>query len=121
MVEELEQSIPDNVILYGDAEKRVYGAFGLGELGWDGVINRSVLKQVGDLKKEGISNRLTRGTRCEQLALKSRSVTVNNGLILRWQTNGGFAIDEGGIVRYVHVGRDSGDITDLQAAIKSVS
>merc|ERR1712225_185716 len=89
--------LPLNVTCFGDAERRVYLAYGLGELSLLNVINKEVMNQVGELRKEGISNRLTRGT--------------------RWQTNGGFAIDKQGKVRFVHVGTDSRDMTDLQAAL----
>lgn len=66
MVNELGQTVPDNVTLFGDAERRVYPAWGLGELGWGGLVPKNVLKQMGELRKEGISNRLTRGTRYAQ-------------------------------------------------------
>lgn len=57
-------SLPSNITLFGDAERKVYAAFGLGELSLLNVINRDILKQVMDLKNnEGIANRLTRGTR----------------------------------------------------------
>lgn len=102
VIKELEQvDLPRNVNLYGDAERRVYKAFGLGELGWGDVINGEVLHKVSELKtQEGISNRLTRGT--------------------RWQTNGGFSIDSDGRIRYAHVGKNSADMMDLGAAIESL-
>ena len=53
-----------NVNIFGDAERKVYAAYGLGELSLLNVINKDILKQVMDLKNnEGIANRLTRGTR----------------------------------------------------------
>lgn len=56
--------LPSNITLFGDAERKVYAAHGLGELSLLNVINRDILKQVMDLKNnEGIANRLTRGTR----------------------------------------------------------
>lgn len=39
----------------------------------------------------------------------------------RWQTNGAYAIGEDGKITYTHVGKDSGDMADLEQAIKSVS
>lgn len=61
---ELKLDPPSNVKLFGDAERKVYAAYGLGELSLLNVINRDILKEVMDLKNnEGIANRLTRGTR----------------------------------------------------------
>lgn len=62
--DELKLDPPRNVTLFGDAERKVYAAYGLGELSLLNVINKDILKQVMDLKNnEGIANRLTRGTR----------------------------------------------------------
>ena len=61
---EVGLSLPTNVKCHGDPQRDVYAAYGLGEIGITSVINRNVLSQLGDLKKEGITNRLTRGTRC---------------------------------------------------------
>ncbi|KAK9895090.1 hypothetical protein P389DRAFT_172668 [Cystobasidium minutum MCA 4210] len=94
--------LPSNITLFGDAERKVYAAYGLGELSLLNVINRDILKQVMDLKNnEGIANRLTRGT--------------------RWQTNGAYAISSDRKITYKHVGKDSSDMADLKAAIKTLS
>lgn len=62
--DELKLDPSKNVTLFGDAERKLYAAYGLGELSLLNVINRDILKQVMDLKSnEGIANRLTRGTR----------------------------------------------------------
>ena len=63
VTEELEQSPGSNVTLHGDAERRVYASYGIGELGLTSIINADIMSQVGKLKREGIANRLTRGTR----------------------------------------------------------
>ena len=64
VMKELDLSLPTNVKCHGDTQRDVYAAYGLGEIGITSVINRNVLSQLGELKKEGITNRLTRGTRC---------------------------------------------------------
>lgn len=65
--DELQLDPSDNVKLFGDAERKVYAAYGLGELSLLNVINRDILKEVMEMKnKEGIANRLTRGTRWVQ-------------------------------------------------------
>jgi hypothetical protein len=62
--DELALEPSKNIILFGDTERKVYAAYGLGELSLLNVINKAILKQVVDLKNnEGIANRLTRGTR----------------------------------------------------------
>ena len=63
VTEELQLQVPSNVTLHGDAERRVYAAWGLGELSLLDIINKDIISQVGELKKQGIANRLTRGTR----------------------------------------------------------
>lgn len=63
VTDELQLQTPSNVTLHGDAERRVYAAWGLGELHLLEIINKDIIGQVGELKKEGIANRLTRGTR----------------------------------------------------------
>ncbi|KAH7131367.1 hypothetical protein B0J13DRAFT_102902 [Dactylonectria estremocensis] len=39
----------------------------------------------------------------------------------RWQLSGAFAVDRGGIIRWVHVGRTADDLADLNAAVESLS
>lgn len=63
VTEELALQVSENVTLHGDAERRVYAAWGLGELSLLEIINKDIMSQVGELKKQGIANRLTRGTR----------------------------------------------------------
>jgi hypothetical protein len=71
VTEELEQKLPQNVTLFGDAERRVYAAWGIGELSLLEIINKDIMAQVGQLKKEGIANRLTRGTRWARSEISS--------------------------------------------------
>jgi hypothetical protein len=62
--QELKLEPSSNVKLFGDAERKAYAAYGLGELSLLNVVNGDIIKEVMDMKKnEGIANRLTRGTR----------------------------------------------------------
>lgn len=121
--DELKLNPSQNATLFGDAERKVYAAYGLGELSLLNVINKDILEQVMDMKKnEGIANRLTRGTRCVRHCLYSvlADKLIPRDAVRRWQTNGAYAIGTDGKIAYKHVGKDSSDMADLDAAIKSV-
>lgn len=79
--------MPDNVTVHGDPERRVYIAFGLGELGWGDVINFGIIDKVKALQKEGISNRLTRGTRYvpKPSALKRSKAESRKQMADKWR------------------------------------
>jgi hypothetical protein len=38
----------------------------------------------------------------------------------RWQTAGSFAVDVGGVIRWVHVAKAADDISDFKAAVGSL-
>jgi hypothetical protein len=52
--------------------------------------------------------------------LPSWDETSNDLNFYRWQTNGAYAVGDDGKIRYAHIGKNSGDMADLDAAIKSV-
>ncbi|KAL7009695.1 hypothetical protein EMMF5_000603 [Cystobasidiomycetes sp. EMM_F5] len=97
---ELGVPIPANVVCYGDEERLAYAEWGLGEIGLYAIFKPEVLAGVWNMRKDGIKNRYTRGT--------------------RWQTNGGFAVDADNKVRYIHIGKDSSDVTNLRKAMASI-
>jgi hypothetical protein len=85
-----------------DADRKIYGQYGLGVASIWHVLNPWSLGAVFTLARdEKIKNRPTEsGT--------------------RWQTSGVYAADAQGVVRYSHPSATTDDLGDLEAAVQSV-
>ncbi|GAA95442.1 uncharacterized protein L969DRAFT_299364 [Mixia osmundae IAM 14324] len=92
---------PSNVRIVADPERRLYAKWGVGQLGWAALFNMDTLSKVSQLAKEGIKNTYTHGN--------------------RWQNHGTFAVDPKGTITWSHLGKDAGDMSDIGAAIASLS
>ncbi|KAK4056389.1 hypothetical protein OIO90_002532 [Microbotryomycetes sp. JL221] len=89
----------DRVRLISDPDRTLYGGFGLGLLSFGSIFGLQSLKNLRALaSSEGIVNTATRDG--------------SN----RWQNSGGFAIDEAGVVKWLHVASDASDVSDWRAA-----
>jgi len=85
-----------------DPERELYAQWGLGTSSFYHVLSPSSLFAVGRLGwAEGVWNRPTESGN-------------------RWQTAGSFAVDGEGMVRWVHVARVAGDISDFETALGSM-
>lgn len=85
-----------------DEERDAYAAWGLGLSSyWHAMGPMSMYNAVQLGKSEGIWNR-----------------TTESGS--RWQMSGAFAVDRGGIVRWVSVARTASEIPDLDAALRAL-
>ena len=87
---------PGEIEVIVDAERRAYGAWGLGRTSLGHFLGARSLREVSRLARRGIRNRHPSGT--------------------RWQSAGAFGIDAAGIVRFVHVPRHAGDLPDVSVA-----
>ncbi|KAK4051566.1 hypothetical protein OIV83_002706 [Microbotryomycetes sp. JL201] len=93
----------DRVRLISDPDRTLYGQFGLGTLSFGALFGLETLKSLRGLASEGIVNTATRDG--------------SN----RWQNSGGFAIDRGGQIKWVHVAKDASDVSNWQEAKRSLS
>lgn len=85
-----------------DEDRDLYAAWGLGLTSyWHAVGPMSIYNAVQLGKSEGIWNR-----------------TTESGS--RWQMSGAFAVDRGGIVRWVNIARTASEIPDLDAALRAL-
>ncbi|KAF2719308.1 hypothetical protein K431DRAFT_286894 [Polychaeton citri CBS 116435] len=92
-------SEPENLRMIVDADRTLYGAWGLGASGWAHVLNPTSLYSVWRLgKEENIWNRPT----------ESGS---------RWQTSGNFAVDGEGVVKWGGPAASADDIPDFENAV----
>jgi hypothetical protein len=91
-----------DVVVVVDADRKIYGQYGLGVASFWHVLNPWSLGAVFTMaKEEKIKNRPTEsGT--------------------RWQTSGVYAVDSSGVVRYSHPSATTDDLGDLEAAVQSV-
>lgn len=80
-----------------DEERTLYGSWGLGRSSLSHFLGPRSLRGVAALARQGVRNRHPVGT--------------------RWQTAGTFAIDAGGVVRFVHAPAHAGDLADFDAAV----
>ncbi|WRT63836.1 uncharacterized protein IL334_000761 [Kwoniella shivajii] len=88
--------------LIPDPSRQLYANWGIGQLGWGGMINKSIMDSVSSLEKEGINLRSTgKGS-------------------YRWQNSGGFAVDQNGFVKWRKIALDSSDICDYSQAANSL-
>ncbi|WVR03605.1 hypothetical protein IAU60_000597 [Kwoniella sp. DSM 27419] len=89
--------------LIPDPQRELYAKWGIGALGWGGMINSTVMESLKTLKAEdGIDLRPT-----------------GEGS-WRWQNSGGFAVDDQGTVRWNKVAKDSSDVCDYAAAARTI-
>lgn len=88
--------------MLGDPEYSLYNRFGIGQLPWSGIFNIQVLSSVFSLASEGIKN--------------TKTGQGSN----RWLNSGGFAVDHGGVVRWVKVAKDVSDTCDYLEALQTV-
>ena len=89
--------------LVSDPDRKIYAAWGIGLLGWTGMVNGSVMNSLKSLKaSEGIDLR-----------------TTGKGSF-RWQNSGGFAVDAKGIARWRKIAKESSDMCDYAAAAKTI-
>jgi len=93
----------DRYTLVADPERELYARWGIGLLGWGGMVNADVMKALNEQKtKEGIDMRPTgKGS-------------------YRWQNSGGFAVDRDGRVRWRKVAKDSSDVCDYKEAARTI-
>ncbi|WVF65909.1 hypothetical protein IAT40_000647 [Kwoniella sp. CBS 6097] len=89
--------------LLSDPTRELYASWGIGTLGWTGMINPSIMNNLKSLKEaDGIDLRAT-----------------GEGSY-RWGNSGGFAVDEEGEVKWRKVATDSSDVCDYAEAAKTV-
>lgn len=90
------------VTLIADPSRELYAAFGVGTLPWSGLFSTIILGPLKELAGKGIKNRETWA--------KSN----------RWQNSAAFAIKIGGEVKWVHVAEHAGDMSDMEAAARTL-
>lgn len=85
-----------------DEGREIYAAWGLGVSSIWHILNPvSIFSAIQLASSEGIWNRATEsGT--------------------RWQTSGAFALDKGGIIRWLHVSRSADDMPNLEEALAAI-
>lgn len=89
--------------LVSDPTREVYAAWGIGTLGWGGMVNGRVMNALKTLKEgEGID------------------LTPTGKGSYRWQNSGGFAVDGEGKIRWRKLAEDSADMCDYEEAAKTV-
>jgi len=52
---DLHLEVPKNMSILSDPERKIYAAYGVGELDFMSIFGGDVFKKVGELKKQGIS------------------------------------------------------------------
>ncbi|OCF31183.1 hypothetical protein I317_04545 [Kwoniella heveanensis CBS 569] len=89
--------------LLSNPSRELYASWGIGSLGWTGMISPSIMNNLKALKAaDGIDLRST-----------------GEGSY-RWGNSGGFAVDKEGKVKWRDVAEDSSDICDYAQAAKTV-
>lgn len=93
-----------NLSIVSDPERKIYAAWGVGILGWMGILNmREGFSKLKELSAEGIPS----------------AFTLDGSW--RWQNSGGFGIDSTGIIRWEHVASDAADMCDYTAAANAIA
>ena len=90
---------PGPVQVVVDEGRVLYGSWGLGPGSLGHFLGRRSLAGALELSRRGVRNRHPVGT--------------------RWQTAGTFAIDAGGVVRFVHLPRHANNLPDLRRAVSA--
>ncbi|THW39575.1 hypothetical protein D6D21_07249 [Aureobasidium pullulans] len=90
-----KKAFPDSkrYTLVADPERKAYAAWGVGSLGWGGMVNGGVMEALKSLK--------------ESDGIDLRPTGVGS---YRWQNSGGFAVDSAGTIRWRKIAKDSSDI-----------
>lgn len=101
-----EEALPDKsrYTLVADPDRKIYAAWGIGQLGWTGMINGTVMKALKVLKDD-------EGIDLSQTGKGS----------YRWQNSGGFAVDPEGLIRWRKLAESSADMCDYVEAAKAVA
>lgn len=89
------------VSLVSDPGLKIYAAWGVGALGWAGLLFANGLFKLKKLADEGFSTFTSDGS-------------------WRWQGSAGFALDASSIIRWKKVAKDAGDMCDYAAAARSL-
>ncbi|WWC66848.1 uncharacterized protein I206_100755 [Kwoniella pini CBS 10737] len=89
--------------LIPDPSREIYAKWGIGQLGWLGMISPSIITNLNNLKKS------------DNIDLRSTGAGS-----YRWQNSGGFAIDKERIIRWRKLAEDSSDICDYAEAVRSM-
>ncbi|WVQ93544.1 hypothetical protein IAU59_000619 [Kwoniella sp. CBS 9459] len=94
---------PSRYTLLSDPLRELYASWGIGTLGWTGMINPSIMNNLKSLKEsDGIDLRAT------------------GAGSYRWGNSGGFAVDRQGKVKWRKVAQDSSDVCDYAEAARTV-
>lgn len=97
------EAFTDRFTLVSDEKREVYAKWGIGQVGWLGLINGEMISKIKTLQKEdGIG------------------LTQTGEGSWRWQNSGGFAVDGDGKVKWVKVAKDAGDMCDYSEAAGTV-
>lgn len=99
------KAFPDSIryTVVADPERKAYAAWGVGSLGWAGMVNGDILGALKTLKEsDGIDMRPT------------------GAGSYRWQNSGGFAIDGEGKIRWRKIAKDCSDVCDYAEAANTI-
>ncbi|THX83888.1 hypothetical protein D6D05_03369 [Aureobasidium pullulans] len=101
-----KKAFPDSkrYTLVADPERKAYAAWGVGSLGWGGMVNGGVMEALKSLK--------------ESDGIDLRPTGVGS---YRWQNSGGFAVDSAGTIRWRKIAKDSSDMCDYSEAAKTIT
>jgi hypothetical protein len=100
-----KKAFPDSTryTLVSDPDRKIYAAWGVGSLGWTGMVNSDIMGALKSLKEsDGIDMRPT------------------GAGSYRWQNSGGFAVDGKGKIRWLKIAKDSSDVCDYAAAAGTI-
>ncbi|KAK6003455.1 hypothetical protein QM012_009226 [Aureobasidium pullulans] len=100
-----KKAFPDSsrYTIVSDPERKSYAAWGVGSLGWTGMVSSDILDALKTLK--------------ESDGIEMRPTGAN---AYRWQNSGGFAIDTEGKIRWRKIARDSSDVCDYAEAANTI-
>ncbi|GAM83936.1 hypothetical protein ANO11243_019260 [Dothideomycetidae sp. 11243] len=91
------------VTLVADPERKMYAAWGIGQLGWTSMVNADIMRTLHKQKlQEGLD------------------ITKGDWSNYRWQNSGGFAVDSSGKITWHKLAKDSSDICDYGEAADSL-
>lgn len=91
-----------DVRLVADPKFQIYANWGIGQMGYSGMLNTDMIKNLRALASQGIKN------------------TQTGEGSYRWQNSGGFAVDHGGKVQYAKLATHAGDTVDYEEAVKTI-
>jgi hypothetical protein len=100
-----KKAFPDakRYTIVADPERKSYAAWGVGSLGWGGMVNGGVMEALKSLK--------------ESDGIDLRPTGVGS---YRWQNSGGFAVDGEGKIRWRKIAKDSSDMCDYAEAAETI-